>query len=241
VRAVRERAGVADVSHCGRIRIRGDGALDLLERACTADAPRQEDDTTMPTLLLDGEGQVLEASRLIRLPGFWVLVTSPAGRERVMAHLGGLAAEVGAKVDDQTLKTSMLAVSGPEAAAILDAVLPFKVSGLAEGAVRFGTLMIARYIAERTSETGEWGVRVQIPNMMAARAWRFVTEKAGRNALPPVGMAALRTLAEQAGALARSGDAAGHVDPLSAGMEGWVDWGHDFIGRDALEKRRSPR
>jgi glycine cleavage system aminomethyltransferase T len=31
------------------------------------------------------------------------------------------------------------------------------------------------------------------------------------------------------------------VDPLSAGMEGWVDWGHDFIGRDALEKRRSPR
>ena len=42
VRAVRQRAGVLDISHLGRIRIRGDGALELMERLCTADVAHQE-------------------------------------------------------------------------------------------------------------------------------------------------------------------------------------------------------
>jgi len=234
--AVRVRAGVFDLSHFGRIRIRGDGALDLLERVCTGDVAHQEDDTTLETLLCNERGGILDSCRLIRLASFWVLVSSPPARRKVLAHLLGLAEQFGAKVDDQTLKTSMLAASGPAAAEILDGVLPFRPSALPNGAVKFGSLLIARYIAERVSLTGEWGVCVQVPNMAAAQAWRFITDKAGADAVAPCGMAALDILRIEAG-LPRYGHEINEtVDPIMAGLERRVDGGRDFIGAAAVRK-----
>lgn len=64
---VRQRAGVFDAGHLGRIRIRGDGALGLLERVCTHDVAHQEDDTVAPTLLLGERGGILDVGKLARL------------------------------------------------------------------------------------------------------------------------------------------------------------------------------
>lgn len=239
VRELRRRAGVLDLSHFGRIRIRGGGALDLLERLCTADVARQEDDTTLETLLCNESGGVMDLCRLIRLESFWVLVTSPPCREKVLAHAQALAEQFDAKVDDQTFKTSLLAVEGPEAAGILDAVLPFKASAIADGAVKFGSLMIARYIAERTSFSGEWGVQVQVPNMLAGQAWRFITASAGTNALPPVGLAAWDVLRIEAGRPRYGHELNETVDPFCAGLERLLDLEHDFLGQDVLEKLRA--
>ena len=231
---VRRRAGVFDVSHCGRIRIRGDGALDLLERACSCDVVHQEDDTSETTLLCNDRGGIIDCGRLIRLSDFWVLVTSPPCREKVLTHLQELAEQYGAKVDDQTDKTTMLVAAGPATAGILDAVLPFDVSDLPAGAVKFGSILIARYIAERVDLTGEWGVAVSIPDMMAGQAWKFVTQGAGEHAIPPAGLAALDVLRIEAG-LPRYGHELNEtIDPVTAGLAGAVHFEHDFIGRDAL-------
>jgi len=191
---VRRRAGVFDLSHFGRIRIRGDGALDLLEQACTADIGHQEDDTSMPTDIRCEDGDVIDNCRLIRLSSFWVLVSKPQDRTLALRCLSSLASRTKAKVDDQTTKTTMLAVVGPAAESILQAVLPFSISGLAVGEVKFGSLMVARYIAERVDVAGMWGVCVSIPNMVAAQAWRFITKKAGDNSIRPAGMEAWRML-----------------------------------------------
>ena len=233
---VRRRAGIFDVSHFGRIRVRGDGAVDLLERVCTSDAGHQEDDTTEPTLLCNERGGILDYCRLIRLEKFWVLVTSPICREKVLEHLKSLAGEFGARVDDQTTKTTMLDVTGPATPEILDAVLPFAVSDVQPGAVKFGSILVARYIAERFSETGEWGVSVQIPNLMSAQAWRFITDKAGENAVAPCGMAARDILRIETG-LGRYGHEINEtIDPVTAGLMDAVDFGHDFIGADAVRE-----
>ena len=197
-RALRERAGVFDLSHHGRIRIRGDGALNLLERTCGEEIGGQEDDTARIVTVRDGAAGELDTGRLIRLESFWVLVTAPERRPAVLAALEPLAEEMDAKADDQTFKTTMIGVAGPRAADILDAVLPFRASDIAKGEVKFGSLMIARYIAERLDVAGLWGVRVQVPNMVAGQAWRFITEKAGQNALSPVGLEALGALLSEA-------------------------------------------
>ncbi len=232
---VRCRAGVCDVSHAGRIRIRGDGALDLLERTCTADLAHQEFDTSLPTLLCNERGGVLAAGRLIRLESFWVLVTDPLCREKVLEHLGALAGQFDAKVDDQTQKTAMLSVDGPRSPEILDALLPFSVGNLPAGAVKFGTLMIARYIAERVDATGDWGVQVSVPNMMAVQAWRFITEKAGDSSIPPIGLAARDVMRIEAGFCRYGHELNETIDPISAGLQEHVDFAHDFLGRDALK------
>ncbi|HOF17540.1 MAG TPA: glycine cleavage T C-terminal barrel domain-containing protein [Phycisphaerae bacterium] len=236
---VRRRAGVMDLSHRSRIRIRGDGAPELLARACTHDATRQEDDTAADTLLLNERGGVLDTGTLIRLENFWVFNGAPPCREKTLRHLESLAEGLDARVDDQTLKTTLLAVTGPEAPRILDAVLPFRAGDLPAGAVKFGSLMIARYIAARVSDSGEWGVEVSLPNLVAGQAWRFITEKAGPNAVRPVGLAAADVLRIEAGLCRYGHEFNETIDPLSAGLEDRLHWEHDFLGRDALDKLRA--
>jgi len=233
---VRRRAGLFDLSHVGRIRIRGEGALRLLKRACTADAGRQEQDTSVPTLLCGENGGIIDACRLIRLEGFCVLTTSPARREKVLAHLGSLAGRFGAKVDDQTPRTAMLAAAGPAVAGILDTVLPFRVSDLPDGAVKLGSLLVAKYIAERADMAGEWGVRVSVPNMIAGQAWRFITERAGERAVAPCGCLARDVLRIEAGLPAYGREIDETIDPVTAGLEEYVGPAHDFIGAEAVEK-----
>lgn len=198
VAAVRAKVGVFDRSHLGRIRIQGDGALDLLEQVCTADVARQEDDTALLTDIRDEAGGVIDTGFLLRLEPFWVFTSNAAAREAVVERFSSPADSLGAKVDDQTFKTSMLTVAGPGAPELLDAFLPEKVSALPRRAARMGMMMIARYIAMRTGSTGLWSLEVMVPNMLVGEAWRHITQKASGYGLPLIGTAAQDILQAQA-------------------------------------------
>jgi len=235
-RQVRSRAGMFDVSHIGRIRIRGAGAVDLLERLCTADVARQEDNTARYSLLLDEEGRIVADAVVVRLESFWVLTVSPPCRQSVLARATALAGEFRAKADDQTLKTAMVAAAGPGAAQILDAVLPEKPSLLSPGGARAGSLLIAKYVALRAGCTGQWSLEVMLPNMLASQAWRFITAKAGAQMIAPAGLAARDVLRIEAGVPRYGQELTPDVDVVSAGPMWAVDLDHEFIGRDAVRR-----
>ena len=238
----RRRASVFDLSHCGRFRIRGDEAPELLERACTADVAGLEDNSAAWTPLCNTSGGIVDRVRLIRLERFWVMVTSPVCRAKVFEHLSELACEFDAAVDDQTSMTSLLAVAGPDAARILDAVLPMDVGGMQPDDVAFGSFMVARYIADRCDLGRTWALMVQLPNMLAGQAWQFITARAGRNAIAPAGLGAWDVLRIEAGQCRYGHEMNETIDPLACGLGGEVDIVHDFLGRDALEAigRRGP-
>ena len=232
---VRRRSGVFDVSHLGRIRIRGDGALDLLERVCTGDVGHQEDDTTLHTLLCNDRGGILDECFLIRLANFWVLTCNAVNRQKLLEHLAGQKID-DVRIDDQTMMVSQLAVAGPAAEGILDAVLPIRLGGLKDHAAKMGSLMIANYIAARSGYSGEWSLEVMVPGMFIAKAWRFITLKAGQNAIRPAGMAARDVLRIEAGLCRYGHEINETIDPITAGLERYVDFGHDFLGAEAIRK-----
>jgi glycine cleavage system aminomethyltransferase T len=224
--AARQSAVVADVSHWGRIRIRGGGAAEVLVRLGAADAPRQEDDTVRQVELRDAAEGTIDRARLVRLEEMWLLLTSPAARPAVLARAQELAEGLDAKVDDQTQRTAMLACMGPKAAARLDVVLPITVSDAADGTARTGSILIAKYIALRSDIGGDsacnkspqatseqpatrqgelhalqsggdsplWRMEVILPGLLAGKAWRFITDKAGANRMPPIGTEAMAML-----------------------------------------------
>ncbi len=230
----RRLASVFDMSHVGRIRIRGRDALSLVEKLCTSDVVHQEDDTVASTLLLNESGGVLADAMIARLDGFWLLRTDPCNRLKVLANAAEVAADMSVKIDDQTDKGAMLAVTGPSACEILDSILPEKPGDLPAGATRIGSMMIARYIVMRTSFTGMWGLEVILPKMFIAKAWRFITDKAGEKALKPSGVAAGDILRIEAGLCRYGHELNETIDPITAGLESLIDYDHEFIGRDAL-------
>lgn len=236
--AVRDRAGAFDISHVGRIRIRGDEALDLVERVCTADVVRQEDDTARYSLLCNESGGVIDQCLALRIDDWWLLTTSPICRAKVLEHLQTQGQGMAVKVDDQTAKTSMVCVAGAEAEGMLARSLPINIADLARGQVKTGTLMLARYIAVRTCYMGVWALEVMLPNMFATQAWRFITDKAGENAAPPAGAGARDVLRIQAGRCRYGHELNETIDPFMAGLGNAVDFEHDFVGRSALEALR---
>ena len=237
-REVRRRAGAFDLSNIGRIRIRGDEALDLVERVCTAEVVRQEDNTARYTLLCNEAGGIIDHCLAVRLEDFWLLTTSPGCRLKVLEHLRSHAENFDVRIDDQTPKTAIVAVAGPAAEGILDEVLPVRVADLPAGGVKTGSLMVARYIALRTAYLGQWTLEVILTNMLARKAWRFITNKAGQNAVAPAGFAARDILRIEAGRCRYGHELNESIDPFTAGLEAAVDFEHEFVGRQALAKLR---
>jgi len=230
------RAAVMDLTADGRIRIRGDGALSMLERLCTADVARQQDDTAIRSLLLNPRGCVIDMVTVVRLDGWWILTCSPCRRQAVLEHLQSHAGQYDAKVDDQTFKTATVAVVGPMGAEILDRFLPDKPSRMAGGAVKVGSMLIANYIAARTGATDLWSLEVTLPNMLVGQAWKFITAKAGQNenALPPAGMDARDVLRIEAHLPRWGHEMDEDADPISAGLSGMMCREKDFLGAEVV-------
>lgn len=239
-RRVGGRAGIFDAGHLGRIRIRGDGALGLLQRVCTHDVGHQEDNTLAPTLLLNDRGGILDLARLVRLEESWLLVTSPVNRIKILEHLSPLADSIDAKVDDRTTKECSLLVAGPQAAGLLDGalenVMSEKASDLGVGAVISGSHLLAKYVVARTDELGMWSVQVVLSGLIVGQAWRYITEKAGERCIAPAGLTAWDVLRMEAGLPMYGHEINESFDPYLAGLGGLVDLGHDFIGAEACRK-----
>jgi len=233
-RMVRKSAGIFDVSHFGRIRIKGDDSLDLLERACTCDIAHQEDDTAQWTLICNEKGGIIDYSRVLRLSDYWLILTSPTSRARVIEHLESLMAGLNVKIDDQTTKTSMVCVAGPQAPSRLQAVMPMPIASLEYGSVKAGSFLIARYIAVRGELAGLFSLDVILPNMLVSQAWRFITEKAGDNMISPSGCGAWDILRLEGGHLRYGHEINETINPYQVGLGDLIDTRTGFAGQEAL-------
>jgi len=244
--AVRTSAGVFDISHMGRLAVRGPGALDLLEALYTKRISKVRDGfMSGPTLLLTPLARVVDDEMFYRVSGGeWYAVPNAAAADKVREIMEAEAAARGLDVEIVDLRDeySLLALQGPKAVEAAEAIgagwvaelkpLEFRVN------VSFGPG--EAFIVSRSGWTGEDGFEIWARHGDAERIFRALVE-AG---VKPIGIAARDTLRIEMG-FVLGGHEYGE-DPLRFpcalslryGM-GAIDWGKTgYRGWEALRACR---
>lgn len=235
--AVREHVGVFDVSHLGKVLVRGPGAAAYLNDVLTNDLGRIPPGKAQYTLLCDESGGVVDdLIAYLRSPDEVFLVPNAANTAAVTAVLVA-GAPAGVEVTDQHRDHAVLAVQGPESAAALDAL------GLPTGAdyMAFADVEVAgSAVVCRTGYTGEHGYELVLPWQDAPQWWDRLVDGGVR----PCGLGARDTLRTEMGYPLHGHELSLLITPVQA-RAGWaVGWKKPtFRGKAALEaeKESGPR
>ena len=161
-RAVREQAGLFDVSHMGEIRIKGSGALPLLQQLLTNNMASLDDGGVRYSPMCYATGGTVDDVLVYRLSEdeYW-LVVNAANKDKDLAWILDNAAGFNATVMDESDQTAEVALQGPAAAAVLSAVGGDAVTKL--GYYEFlpqATLAGLPVLISRTGYTGEDGFEI---------------------------------------------------------------------------------
>ena len=235
-RAVRERAGVFDVSHMGRLFVVGDGAEALLRRAVTYDVAKITEGHGHYTLLCNDDGGILDDPYVYRLDAQRFLFVGNASNadrdtERVQSFV---QAADDVEMLDRQEQTVMLAVQGPAASGYMARLIGPEVAAIEKRACTELPYLQYKLFVSRTGYTGEDGFEV-VTSVEAGRAiWRQLMA-AG---VEPCGLGARDTLRLEAALPLWGHDIDQTTNPYEAGL-GWVvslDDGAAFAGREALER-----
>lgn len=227
---VRSATGVFDVSHLGKLRVRGPGAGAALQHALTADVLALEQGRATYALVLTEEGGCVDDVFVYRIrEDEWLVVPNAA-------NVGAVARSIGAsgdsfELEDEWARWAILAVQGPTSFEVFETAFPG--SGATE--LRLHSWRELDVLGEpglvaRTGYTGERGFELYAPAATARVAWTRLLEAGGR----PVGLGARDTLRLEMGYALYGHEITLDVNPLEAGL-GWVlAWDTPFRGRDAL-------
>jgi aminomethyltransferase len=234
-RAVREAAGLFDVSHMGEFVVSGPGALDLLQRATVNDARAVAVGQAQYSAMCRPSGGVIDDLLVYRFADHWMLVVNASNREKDWDWLVEQARGTGARLEDRSDETALLALQGPRARAILGPLASVDVEAV--GYYRFteGRVAGRDALVAATGYTGEDGFELYLSADDAAHVWCALLDAGGAQGLAPAGLGARDSLRLEMGYALYGNDLDEEHTPLEAGL-GWItklDKG-DFVGRDAL-------
>jgi aminomethyltransferase len=231
--AVRERAGVFDVSHMGQIETSGPDAEAFLQRVLSNDVTKLADGGAQYSVLCQEDGGVLDDLFSYRLGERFLTVTNASNHASDLAWFRKHAEGFDVQLTDRLRDLAMLAVQGPEARAI--------VAGVTDGELpkRFktATLTVAGQqdvLVCGTGYTGEDGVELIIPAAGATAVWDAVVDAGAQ----PAGLGARDTLRLEVCFHLYGNDLTTGRGPIEAGL-GWCckeDTG--FVGSDAVRATR---
>jgi glycine cleavage system aminomethyltransferase T/glycine/D-amino acid oxidase-like deaminating enzyme len=242
-RAVRERAGLFDLSSFGKIDVTGPDALSLLERAAAnrVDVPVG---TVVYTQLLNGRAGIVGDVTVARLePERFRVVT---GAATIDGDLGWLRSIAQAEdLPDVTLRDAsdelaVIALWGPAAPTVLgvcaDASALIDFPRMTTRPIEVGP---APVWAQRVSYVGEAGWELYVEPAWAVQVWDRLAAEGAEHGIEVCGYRCLDGLRIEKGFRYLGSDLTASDSPLEAGLERFVSFeGRDFIGRDRLLAQR---
>ena len=239
--AVRQAAGLFDVSHMGEIEVAGTDALAAVQRISTNDASRLEAGQAHYSALATPEGTFVDDLLVYRLADdhFLLVVNAAniaAGYRWIQDGIEGIGDAVAVNTSS---RYALLAVQGPRALDIVQSLTDVDLAAIRYYRFATGEVAGIRATISRTGYTGEDGFEIFTAPQMADRLWTVLMSAGRHHGLQPAGLGARDTLRLEAAMRLSGQDIDGTTTMLEAGL-GWiVGWQKaDFIGRDALVKQR---
>ncbi|WP_375388709.1 glycine cleavage system aminomethyltransferase GcvT [uncultured Amnibacterium sp.] len=249
--AVRTAAGLFDLSHMAEILVLGPAAAAALDAALLGELSKVEVGRARYTLLLNGEGGVLDDLVVYRTgEDRFLVVANAANREVVVATLRDRAVGFDAQIQDETDDIGLIAIQGPRAQEILLEVDGFAADGGEPTEARFRELLagLGNYrflrggwdghpvLVARTGYTGEDGFELYAAPDLLPRLWSFLLETGRGAGLVPAGLAARDTLRLEAGMPLYGHELTALTTPQQAGLGRLVRPGKaaDYVGRAAV-------
>ncbi|MEC7583604.1 MAG: glycine cleavage system aminomethyltransferase GcvT [Planctomycetota bacterium] len=238
VRTVRTTAGLFDLGHMGRVRIRGPQAEDFLQRLQTNDAAKIAPGRIRYAMILDNDGLTQDDVLVYRDPedDSFFLVINAGNSERDLNIMHEVAAGLDVSIIDQTEELGMLAIQGRESQQITQQLTDVDLATLKYYGWARGNVLGTQMEISRTGYTGEDGFEIYVPQAQTCQLWEAFMEAGKNHGLRPTGLGARDTLRLEAGMPLYGHEIDETTNPLEAGLEFAVKFTHDFVGREALER-----
>jgi aminomethyltransferase len=238
-RAVRERAGLFDLSHMGELFVEGPAAGEALAGALVTDPPALAVGRAHYSMICAPDGGVIDDLIVYRLAEDRFLVVANASNAVAVSDaLAERLAGRRAVLDDRSNDMALVAIQGPRSVAIVAPLTDVDLAALRYYAIAEGTVAGVPALVARTGYTGEDGFEIFVEADAGTTVWDALAAAGGPQGLVPVGLGARDTLRLEAGMPLYGNELDRSTNPIDAGLERIVrlDQPTDFVGRAALER-----
>ena len=239
--AVREKAGIFDVSHMGQFFIEGAGSKELLQYVTTNDVNALENGKAQYSCLPNGNGGIVDDLIVYKMEDEkYFVVVNASNIEKDWNHIQKFNEKFGAKMTNASDEMSLIAIQGPKATKILQKLTEKTLSEIPYYHFTVGSVAgVSDVIISNTGYTGSGGFEIYFKNEFAEKLWDSISEAGKEEGLIPCGLASRDTLRLEKGFCLYGNDIDDTTSPLEAGL-GWItklDKG-EFVDSEFLSKQK---
>jgi aminomethyltransferase len=237
--AVRNSVGVFDVSHMGEFILKGEKALDLIQKVTSNDASKLFDGKIQYSCLPNETGGIVDDLLVYRIDEkTYMLVVNASNIEKDWNWISQYN-NLGVEMKDISDRTSLLAVQGPDAAKTLQGLTGIDLSSMEYYSFKKGTLAgIDNVLISATGYTGAGGFELYVDNAHVKHIWDEIFKAGEPYGIKPIGLGARDTLRLEMGFCLYGNDIDDTTSPLEAGL-GWITkFTKDFVNSASLLEQK---
>jgi aminomethyltransferase len=240
---VRTNAGVFDVSHMGEFMLKGEHALDLIQRVTTNDAAKLTDGQAQYSCLPNDEGGIVDDLLVycVEQNKTYMLVVNASNIEKDWNWISKHN-DKGVEMHNISDKTALLAIQGPKAVEYLQQLTDMDITTLKYYTFTKGKFAgVDNVIVSATGYTGAGGVEIYFEDKGddADKIWNELFRVGAPHGMKPIGLAARDTLRLEKSFCLYGNDIDDTTSPLEAGLSWITKFTKDFTARPILEKQKT--
>ncbi|GAB4028184.1 glycine cleavage system aminomethyltransferase GcvT [Spirosoma gilvum] len=237
---VRNSVGIFDVSHMGEFVLKGEGALDLIQRVSANDASILYDGKVQYSYLPNGQGGIVDDLVIYRISDQeYMLVVNASNIEKDWNWISQYASDYAVTMTNISDGTCLFAVQGPKAAEALQSLTNVDLASMEYYTFEKTDFAgCANVIISATGYTGAGGFEIYVSNHQAESVWKAIMQAGEPFGIKPIGLGARDTLRLEMGYCLYGNDITDETSPIEAGL-GWVTkFTHSFIDADSLKAQK---